>query len=187
MRNFSPPPGINIQQYAPERNFKQIITHPNGLKSVVWTQSSGKGEMNINLQASGVHFNPAERRFEEDIEKALEGLNIITEKVTEKEEPAHFNHKNKGMNLEYMQHQTFVDLPSLDSIDKVRTRMTNIHTQEYSQADFKLIEEMLTSKSLIYGTPSNRQAMPRFMQLANQGERNPHTGLKTYRAQVGTY
>lgn len=187
MRNFSPPPGINIQQYAPEKKFKQVITHPNGLQSVVWTQSSGPGEMNINLQASGVHFIPTERRYEEDIEKALEGLNIITEKVTEKEEPAHFNHRNRGMNLEFMEHQTFVDMPTLDSVDKVRTKMSNIHPQLFTQSDYKWIEHMMTRKPLVFGTPSNSQALPRFLKLRKQGERNPVTGLKEYEADVGTY
>lgn len=187
MRNFSPPAGINIQQYAPEQNFRQIITHPNGLKSVIWTQSSGKGEMNINLQASGVHFIPTERRFEEDIEKALEGLNIITEQVTEKEEPAHFNHRNKGMNLEFMEHQTFVEIPTLDSIDAVRSKMTNIRPQFFTQTEYKLIEGMMTKKPQIFGSPSNAQAIPRFLKERNNGERNPITGEKSFEAQVGTY
>lgn len=188
MRNFSPPTGINIQQFAPEKNFKQIITHPNGLKSTVWTQSSGKGEMNINLQASGVHFMPNERRYAEDIEKALEGLNIITEKVTENEEPGHFNHKNKGLNLEHMEHQAFVDFPTLDAIDKVRSKMTDIKPRVFTQSEFKWIEGMMTRKPQLFGSPSNAQALPsRFMTLRNDGERNLETGEKSYEALTGTY
>ena len=91
------------------------------------------------------------------------------------------------MNLEFMEHQTFVDMPTLDSVDKVRTKMSNIHPQLFTQSDYKWIEHMMTRKPLVFGTPSNSQALPRFLKLRKQGERNPVTGLKEYEADVGTY
>ena len=192
MRSLSPKAGINIVQYAPNIPFVQDITHPTGLVSHIETQSSGFGEMNVILSTSGCTFVPTERRYQEDIEKALEGLNIVTEKVTEKDEPRHVNNgiKNKDMNLDLMEHSTFYDMPTLDTVDKVRTIMEQNKTKKamrFDQSDYMLIEKMMGRRPAIYGTPSNTQAVPRFMKVLNEGARNPVTGLREFEADIGVY
>ena len=187
MRNWSPAAGINIVQYAPQTPFTQIITHKNGLTSKIDTYSTGKGEMNVNLSASGCHFIPTERRYKEDIEKALDGMNILT-KVNETNEPRHFNRKNKGLNLEFMEHTTYVDNPTLDAIDHVRSIMKDKKTVFFSEKQYKDVERVMMRKPGVFGVPSNAQANPdRFLKVANQGERNPVTGERVYSSEIGTY
>jgi hypothetical protein len=188
MKNWSPAAGLNIAQYAPQTPFTQIITHANGLTSRVDTYSTGIGEMNVELSASGVHFDPTQRRYEEDIEKAIDGMNIVQETVTAKDEPKHFDHQNKGLNLEFMEHKTFVDLPTLDAIDKVRSRMTDVKTMIVPQHEYINLERIMTRRPMIYGSPSNAQALPgRFCKVRKGGERNPLTGEKEYEALTGVY
>lgn len=189
MKVWSPAAGVHVLQYAPQTPFTQLITHANGLTSKIDTYSTGIGEMNVNLSTSGVHFIPTERRYEEDIERALDGMNIITSKVDETNEPRHVNRgKNKGLGLEFMEHTTYVDNPTLDAIDHVRSIMTNKKTHFFTQAQYKEVERIMMRKPQIYGVPSNAQANPnRFMKEANQGQRNSITGEKVYEALVGTY
>jgi hypothetical protein len=191
MKSLSPDAGVNIVQYAPNVPFTLEIVHPDGLKSHIETQSSGLGEMNIFVSTSGVSFIPTERRYKEDIEKAISGLNIVTEKVTEAEEPRHVNAgPNKGMNLDLMEHTTFVDNPTLDSIDKVRSIMEANKTKKtlfFTQEQYQQIESMMTKRPFVFGSPNNQQAEPRFMTIRNQGDRDPFTGQRQYEAVVGTY
>lgn len=188
IKAWSPAAGINVLQYAPQTPFTQLITHANGLTSRIDTYSTGIGEMNVNLSASGCHFIPTERRYAEDIEKALDGMNILT-KVDETKEPRHVNRgKNKGLGLEYMEHTTYVDNPTLDAIDHVRSIMTNKRTHFFTQSQYKEVERIMMRKPQLYGVPSNAQANPdRFMKEAKGGQRNPQTGEKVYEALVGTY
>ena len=187
MKNWSPAAGINIVQYPPQTPFTQIITHANGLTSKIDTYSTGIGEMNINLSASGCHFIPTERRYKEDIEKALDGMNILT-KVDATNEPKHFERKNPGMGLEFMEHTTYVDNPTLDAIDHVRSIMKDKRTQFFTESQYKQVERIMMRKPMIFGVPSNAQANPdRFMKVAKQGERDPITGERVYSAEIGTY
>ena len=190
MQNWSPAAGINIVQFPPRTPFTQLITHANGLQTRVDNYSTGVGEMNVSLAASGAHFIPTERRYQEDIEKALDGMNILTDKVNETNEPRHFNRdpRNRGLNLEHMEHTTYVDNPTLDAVDHVRSIMTNKKTLYFTEHQYKDVERIMMSRPHIYGVPSNAQANPeRFLKVANQGERNSLTGERTYSAVVGTY
>ena len=189
MKSWSPDAGIHILQYPPQTPFTQMITHANGLTSKIDTYSTGIGEMNINASASGCHFIPTERRYKEDIEKALDGMDILTKNVNETNEPRHVNRGiNKGLGLEFMEHTTYVDNPTLDAIDHVRSIMTNKRTLFLSESKYKEVERIMMGRPQIFGVPSNAQANPnRFMKEAKGGERDPITGEKTYEAQVGTY
>jgi len=189
MKSWSPDAGIHILQYPPQTPFTQMITHANGLTSKIDTYSTGIGEMNINASASGCHFIPTERRYKEDIEKALDGMDILTKNVNETNEPRHVNRGiNKGLGLEFMEHTTYVDNPTLDAIDHVRSIMTNKRTLFLSESKYKEVERIMMGRPQIFGVPSNAQANPnRFMKEAKGGERDPITGEKTYEAEVGTY
>ena len=189
MRAWSPDAGINVLQYPPQTPFTQLITHANGLTSKIDTYSTGIGEMNVNLSTSGCHFIPTERRYEEDIEKAVDGMDILTKNVNETNEPRHVNRgKNKGLGLEFMEHTTYVDNPTLDAIDHVRSIMQNRRTIFMSQSQYKDVERIMMRRPQIFGVPSNAQANPnRFLKEAKGGERNTLTGEKVYETEVGTY
>jgi hypothetical protein len=56
-----------------------------------------------------------------------------------------------------------------------------------NQLQLKMLERKMMRNPLIYGVPSNAQAVPRFIIEKNHGARNPYTGLKEFEAEIGTY
>lgn len=187
VRSYNAGAGINVTTY-PRVNFERNILHDNGLRTKIETQNSADGEVNMMLGVSGVHFEPLERRYPEDIQKAMEKLNIMEEHVPPSQEPNHLDGpKCKPYNLQYMEHTTFVDNPTLDAIDKVRSIMTDKRPIVINQYQLKMLERKMMRNPLIYGVPSNAQAVPRFIKEINHGARNPHTGLKEFEAEIGTY
>jgi hypothetical protein len=138
--------------------------------------------LNMMLTASAVNPDPLSRRYKEDLEREMTRLNIVSDKLTDNQEPQ----KLKG-GIEHQHHVGFVDDPAMDEIDSVRKHMQNFRTAVLNQAEYNRIASHMDRYRHLYSTPSNAKAEPRFLMTANNGERNPLTGLKEFNGLVAEW
>jgi hypothetical protein len=178
---YFPGSGVNKVVYDDVILDTKIEVLPGVFNHIV-TQNAGKGEHNMMLTASAVHPNPLERKYEEDLEREMSKLQIVSDSINEKVEPNFL----RG-SIKHQKHIGFVDDPGLAEIDSIKKHMQNHRDCRINQVQFNRIKSHMERYKEVYKSPSNAQAEPRFFDPLLGGERNPRSGFKEYMAQVAEW
>lgn len=175
---YWPGSGINKVRYDNVIMDEKIEVLPGVFNHIV-TQNAGHGEMNVMLTASAVAPNPLDRKYEEDIDREMTKLQVVSDSINEKVEP----HFLKG-SIKHQKHIGFVDDPGLAEIDSIKKQMANFRNCVINQVQFNRISSHMDRYKEVYKSPSNAQAEPRFFEDLG---RNQYSGFKEYRAQVAEW
>jgi len=176
---YTPLQGMNKVLY--DKVIFETVREPvPGVKNRYITQNVGDGQLNIMLTASAVNPDPLMRTYEEDIDRELTKLKVVSDSVSDNMEP----NKLKG-SICHQKHIGFVNDPGMDEIDSIRKHMANHRNCYINQVQYNRIQSHMDRYKELYKSPSNAQALPKF--LEEQPERNKYTGFKEYWAAVAEW
>lgn len=161
-----------------EHHFKEGTTTT---KTKIKTQNCGYDEMNMMLTASAVNPDPLSRKYQEDLDREMTKLNIVSDSLTKGQEPNLLE-----TDIKHQHHVGFVEDPAMEELDSLKKHMQKIRVVTIDQAHFNRIQSHMDRYISLYQRPSNRQAQAnRF--LKERKERDPHSRRKLYNATVAEW